>query len=159
MVIPGALSSDRRAVSAGSWGCDAFAAVSRWQMQWPYHTDSSIQRDSPAICLVLIRTDLKKVILQSLVLLNPTAKQTVYLETWTFRVFFFFLISVRFVKLNLKMCRLKMLLSFQNTALNIWGNSNSGKIRTELEFTTVEIADNCSLVLRSDRILQQEFSK
>lgn len=58
-------------------------------MQWPYHPDSSILCDSLAIWLISIIIDLKKVILQSLLLLNPTAKQMFYLETLTFSVFYF----------------------------------------------------------------------
>jgi len=37
-------------------------------------------------------------------------------------------------------------------ALNIGVNSSSRKTRTELEFTVVEIASNCSLGRKTDRI-------
>lgn len=37
-------------------------------MQWPYHADNSIHADSPAIWLVSIIIDLKKLALQKLVI-------------------------------------------------------------------------------------------
>lgn len=119
--------------ASGALDVTPFAALSHQQMQWPYHLDSSILCDRLAIWLVLIIIDLKKVILQCLLLLSPTAKRSFYLETLTFRVFFS-LVSIRFLKYNLKMSSgCKLLLSFQSTALNIWGDSNSRRMRTELE--------------------------
>lgn len=43
-------------------------------MQWPYHADSSIQFDGPAIWFISILIDLKEPALWKLVIWNPEAK-------------------------------------------------------------------------------------